>query len=70
MDEYVGLPRDHPESYHTYMWTNFFRHIDINPENVHMLDGMAKDKDAECEAYEKKIKDAGGVDLFLGGTRA
>ena len=55
MDEYVGLPKDHPQSYYTFMWTNFFSHIDIKPENAHILDGTAKDLDAECAAYEANI---------------
>ena len=42
-DEYVGLPRDHPESYHSFMWTNLFSKIDIDPRNVHLLDGNALD---------------------------
>ncbi len=67
MDEYVGLPRDHRESYYTFMWTNFFNHIDIKPENVHILDGNAPDLDAECEHYEKMIEEVGGIDLFMGG---
>lgn len=67
MDEYVGLPRDHPESYHTFMWNNFFRHIDIHPQNVHLLDGNAKNLEEECNSYEKKIQEAGGIDLFMGG---
>lgn len=67
MDEYIGLPADHPQSYHTFMWNNFFQYIDIKKENVHILNGMAEDPDAECEAYEKAITDAGGIDLFLGG---
>lgn len=67
MDEYVNLPRDHPESYHYYMWNNFFKHIDIEPENAHILDGNAPDLVAECNNYEKKIKDAGGIELFIGG---
>ncbi|HCM19266.1 MAG TPA: glucosamine-6-phosphate deaminase [Porphyromonadaceae bacterium] len=67
MDEYVGLPDEHPQSYHTFMWQNFFHHIDIKKENVHILNGMADDLEAECEAYEQAIKDAGGIDLFLGG---
>lgn len=67
MDEYVNLPRDHPESYHYFMWNNFFKHIDILPENVHILDGNAVDLQAECLAYEEKIKGAGGVHLFIGG---
>lgn len=62
-----GIPDDHPESYHTYMWQNFFQHIDIDPVNVHILNGNAKDLQGECDTYEKKIKDAGGVDLFVGG---
>lgn len=67
MDEYIGLPQDHEQSYHTFMWTNFFSHIDIKPENVHILNGNAPDPVAECEAYEEAIKQAGGIDLFLGG---
>lgn len=67
MDEYVGLPRDHPESYHSYMWNNFFKHIDIQPQNVHILDGNALDLQSECDGYEEKIKQAGGIELFVGG---
>lgn len=67
MDEYVGLPVDHPESYHSFMWKNFFSHIDIRKENVHILDGNAKDLLAECDHYEEMIKEAGGIDLFMGG---
>jgi len=67
MDEYVGLPRDHPESYHYYMWSNFFKHIDIDPQNVNLLDGNAEDLCAECDRYEEEIKKAGGINLFVGG---
>ncbi|MEA5082112.1 MAG: glucosamine-6-phosphate deaminase [Dysgonamonadaceae bacterium] len=67
MDEYVGLSKDHPQSYHTFMWNNFFSHIDIKEENVHILNGMAEDLEAECQAYEDAISNAGGIDLFLGG---
>lgn len=67
MDEYVGLPESHPESYHSFMWNNFFSHIDVNPKNVHILNGNAHDLLAECEAYEKAIEAAGGIDLFVGG---
>ncbi|XP_011609028.1 glucosamine-6-phosphate isomerase 1 [Takifugu rubripes] len=67
MDEYVGLPRDHPESYHSFMWNNFFKHIDIKAENTHILDGNAADLHAECEAFEEKITAAGGIQLFVGG---
>ncbi|KAF1760137.1 hypothetical protein GCK72_008383 [Caenorhabditis remanei] len=67
MDEYVDLPRDHPESYHSFMFDNFFRHIDIQPANIHILDGNTSDHEKECEEYEKKILEAGGIDLFIGG---
>ena len=67
MDEYVGIPKDHPQSYYTFMWTNFFGHIDIRPENANLLNGNALDIKAECQAYEDKIKAVGGIDLFLGG---
>ncbi len=59
MDEYVGLPVEHPESYHSFMYNNLFNHIDIEPGNVHILNGNAPD--------EKAIEAAGGFDLFLGG---
>ena len=58
MDEYVGLPVDHPESYHSFMHRYLFDHIDEKPENIHILDGNAKDVEAECAAYEKAIVDA------------
>ncbi len=67
MDEYVGLPEEHPESYHSFMWNNFFSHIDIRKENVHILNGNASDLQAECAAYEEAIAMAGGIDLFMGG---
>jgi len=67
MDEYVGLPEEHPESYHSFMWKNFFNHVDILPQQVNILNGNAPDLTAECESYEVKIKAAGGIDLFIGG---
>ena len=67
MDEYVNLPEEHPESYHSFMWTNFFSHIDIRKENVHILNGNAPDLVAECAQYEAAIQAAGGIDLFMGG---
>ncbi|CAF0708665.1 unnamed protein product [Brachionus calyciflorus] len=67
MDEYVGLPRDHHESYHSFMFDNLFKHIDIDPKNVHILDGNAPDLQKECDEYEEKIKQAGGIELFVGG---
>ena len=67
MDEYVGIPEDHPESYHYFMYKNFFGHIDILEENINILDGNAKDLDKECNDYEAKIESYGGIHLFLGG---
>lgn len=67
MDEYVGIPKEHPQSYYTFMWDNFFGHIDILPENANILNGNAPDLKAECQAYEDKIAAVGGIDLFLGG---
>ena len=67
MDEYVGLPEEHPESYHSFMFTNLFNHIDCPRENIHILNGNAADLEAECAHYEQMIEEAGGVDLFLGG---
>ncbi len=68
MDEYVGLAEEHPESYHSFMWNNFFKHIDIKPENVHILNGNAEDVEKECADYEAAIVAAGGIDLFMGGV--
>ncbi|KAI8366597.1 glucosamine-6-phosphate isomerase [Blakeslea trispora] len=67
MDEYVGLPREHPESYHSFMWKHLFMHVDIKPENVYILDGNAPDLDEECKKFEAEIARVGGIELFLGG---
>ena len=67
MDEYVGLPESHPESYHSFMAKNFFDHIDCPKENIHILNGNAENLEAECAHYEKMIEEAGGIDLFIGG---
>mgnify|MGYP000144320894 CR=1 FL=1 len=67
LDEYVGLPPDHPQSYHYYMFHNLFDHVDVRRENVHIPDGMAEDLDEECRRYEEAIKEAGGIDLQLLG---
>ena len=69
MDEYVGLPKEHPESYYSFMWNNFFSHIDIKPENTNILNGNAADLDAECARYEEKIKLFGNYFILnLSGT--
>jgi glucosamine-6-phosphate deaminase len=67
MDEYVGLPEDHPESYHYFMRKNLFDHIDIPEENINILNGNAPDLEKECKEYEEKIASYGGIELFLGG---
>ena len=68
MDEYVGLKPEDSQSYHYFMNENFFKYIDIKKENINILDGCAEDLAKECERYEKKIKEAGGIHLFLGGV--
>ena len=70
MDEYVNLPKDHNQSYNYFMHKNLFNHIDIDKQKVNLLDGMAEDLNNECLNYERKIKDVGGIDLFLGGIGA
>ncbi|KAG2185885.1 hypothetical protein INT43_002323 [Umbelopsis isabellina] len=67
MDEYVGLPRNHPESYHSFMWNHLFKHVDVNIKNVHILDGNAADLDEECRRFEATIARVGGIELCLGG---
>jgi glucosamine-6-phosphate deaminase len=67
MDEYVGLNAGDEQSYRHFMNTNLFKQIDIDLANTHVLDGMTMDVEAECRTYEDRIKEAGGIDLFLGG---
>ena len=67
LDEYVGLEKDHEQSYHSFMWENLFSHININPENVHIPNGMADDIPASCARYERNIAASGGIDLQVLG---
>ncbi len=67
MDEYVGIPEDHAESYHYFMHYHLFNHVDIPKENIHILNGNAADLEAECREYENAIKSYGGIEFFLGG---
>lgn len=67
LDEYVGIPRRHEQSYHSFMHQNFFGHLDINPANCQLPDGEAEDLLTECHRYEKLIDDAGGIDLQILG---
>mgnify|MGYP001170055120 CR=1 FL=1 len=68
MDEYIGLPSDHPESYRTFMYENFFNHVDIQEKNINLLDGSTDDHEAECKQYEERIKSYGQIHLFMGGV--
>ena len=68
MDEYVGLPHEHDQSYWYFMHDNFFDHVDIPAENINILNGMAEDLEGECAKYEEKIAAFGGIDLFMGGS--
>ena len=67
LDEYVGLEKDHPQSYCTFMWENLFSQINISPDKVHIPDGMAEDIPFFCETYEAAIKAIGGIDLQVLG---
>ena len=67
LDEYIGLPIEHPQSYHSFMWTNLFQHVGIPKKNVHIPDGNAKDIPQSCALYEQQIRDAGGIDLQILG---
>ncbi|WP_029688345.1 glucosamine-6-phosphate deaminase [Thermoanaerobacter sp. A7A] len=67
LDEYIGLSPDHPQSYHYFMFHNFFNHINIKKENVHIPNGIAEDLEEECRKYEEEIEKAGGIDLQILG---
>lgn len=67
LDEYIGLPAEHPQTYYSFMWENLFQHINIARKNVHIPDGNAKDVIKSCAEYEQKIRDAGGIDLQILG---
>ena len=67
MDEYLGLPHEHDQSYWYFMHENFFDHIEIPAENINILNGMTDDPEGECARYEEKIASYGGIDLFMGG---
>ncbi len=70
LDEYVGLPPTHDQSYHYFMQMNLFDHINVDPRFVHVPQGMAKDIDVFCDWYERRIKEAGGIDLQVLGIGA
>jgi glucosamine-6-phosphate deaminase len=67
LDEYCGLPPTSTQSYHYYMKTNLFQYIDINPLNTFIPDGVAENKEAECERFTKLIDEHKGIDLQVLG---
>ncbi len=67
LDEYVGLPPDHPQSYHHFMRENLFRHVNVPPGRINIPDGQAANIPGECEAYEGKLFAVGGIDVQLLG---
>jgi glucosamine-6-phosphate deaminase len=67
LDEYYNLPKENDQSYHYFMYKNLFNHININPANIHIPNGMTNDVEAECERYDSLIKEAGGVDIQVLG---
>jgi glucosamine-6-phosphate deaminase len=67
LDEYVGLPPEHKQSYHSFMWENLFRHVNIAKKNVHIPDGMSRNIAQFCTQYEAKIRSAGRIDLQVLG---
>ncbi|HTQ32329.1 MAG TPA: glucosamine-6-phosphate deaminase [Opitutaceae bacterium] len=69
LDEYYPLPPEHAQSYHRFMRMHLFNHIDIRPENIHLPNGAiaSTEVDAHCQAYEEKIRDAGGIDFQILG---
>ena len=67
LDEYCNLDVKDKNSYHSFMYENLFNHINIPDENINFLNGNAEDMDAECKAYEEKIKKCGGIDIQLLG---
>lgn len=67
LDEYIGLPKEHPQTYHSFMWENLFRHINIDASKVHIPDGNASDIPGHCAEYEAAIVAAGGIDIQVLG---
>ena len=70
LDEYIGLSPQHDQSYHFFMWTNLFDHVNVTPARVHIPQGMADDVEAFCDWYERRIEQAGGLDLQILGIGA
>ena len=67
LDEYVGLPVTHPQSYHYFMYENFFKHVNIPPQNIYIPSGTTNNYRAFCQWFEQRIKECGGIDLQILG---
>ena len=67
LDEYRGLPKEHPESYWSFMHRNLFDHVNIDPAHIHLPDGTNPDADDACAQYNQIIHSVGGIDLQLLG---
>jgi len=70
LDEYVGLPPEHEQSYARYMWSTLFNHVNVTESQVHIPHGMAEDVNSHCQWYERRIEEAGGIDLQILGIGA
>ena len=70
LDEYVGLPPSHDQSYHYFMHENLFKHINLDPRHIHVPQGMAKNIDVFCDWYEERMSQCGGIDLQVLGIGA
>lgn len=70
LDEFAGLPPEHPGSYRQFMEGHLFDGLNLPPSHIHFLNGAAADLDAECRRYEAEIEAAGGLDLQLLGIGA
>ena len=67
LDEYVGLPTDHPQSYHRFMHENFFKHVNIPLQNIYIPSGTTSNYRAFCQWFEQRIRECGGIDLQILG---
>lgn len=68
LDEYVGLPASHPQSYHYFMKENLFNHVNIRAENIHIPSGTTDNYEAFSAWYERRIEEVGGIDLQVLGV--
>jgi glucosamine-6-phosphate deaminase len=68
LDEYVGLARNHEQSYHRFMHENFFKHVNIPPQNIYIPSGTTNNYQSFCEWFERRIEECGGIDLQILGV--